>query len=166
MLTKVLKWTSIGTLLAAFLYAQIEALDQVQNDRKRAWEFYFKNVAGWAAEHSVRLPVVPSHCDQSYHMFYLLLPSEDDRQALIEHLKARLIYSVFHYVPLHLSQMGRRFGGKEGDCPVTEDVSERLLRLPFYNGFAEEEQMRVVSALQEFEAWSTPTDKIQRARGL
>lgn len=164
-------WVDVGSsylpsdLLAAFLCAQLEALEHVQNDRKRAWDFYFENLAAWAAEHSVRLPIVPSHCDQSYHMFYLLLPSADDRQLLMEHLKKRMIYSVFHYIPLHLSRMGREFGGKEGDCPITEDVSDRLLRLPFYNGFVEEQQMRVISALQEFKAWKTPTSQVQHATG-
>jgi dTDP-4-amino-4,6-dideoxygalactose transaminase len=83
-------------------------------------------------------------------MFYLLLPSLDERQSLIAHLNARQINSVFHYLPLHLSSMGRRFGGKEGDCPVTEDVSDRLLRLPFYNDLTEADQGRVVAAVKEF----------------
>jgi dTDP-4-amino-4,6-dideoxygalactose transaminase len=72
------------------------------------------------------------------------------RQALIDHLKGRGILSVFHYVPLHLSLMGQRFGGKAGDCPVTERVSERLLRLPFYNGITSEEQESVIRAVLAF----------------
>jgi dTDP-4-amino-4,6-dideoxygalactose transaminase len=83
-------------------------------------------------------------------MFYILLPSLEQRQALIGHLKARGILSVFHYLPLHISDMGRRFGGKEGDCPVTEDVSDRLLRLPLYNDLEEADQARVVDAIREF----------------
>jgi dTDP-4-amino-4,6-dideoxygalactose transaminase len=83
-------------------------------------------------------------------MFYLLLPSLESRQALIEHLKQHNILSVFHYLPLHLSEMGHRFGGKPGDCPVTEAVSDQLLRLPFYNDFTEEDQMRVIDALEAF----------------
>jgi dTDP-4-amino-4,6-dideoxygalactose transaminase len=84
-------------------------------------------------------------------MFYLLLPSLEQRQALIDHLKAHGILSVFHYLPLHLSDMGRKFGGKAGDCPVTEDISDRLLRLPFYNDLDETNQARVVEAIKEFE---------------
>jgi dTDP-4-amino-4,6-dideoxygalactose transaminase len=84
-------------------------------------------------------------------MFYLLLPSLEERQGLIAHLMARSILSVFHYLPLHLSEMGMQFGGKPGDCPVTEEVSDRLLRLPFYNDLDEADQARVVSAIQEFE---------------
>jgi dTDP-4-amino-4,6-dideoxygalactose transaminase len=164
-------WVDVGSsyvlsdLLAAFLLAQLEVADQIGSDRKRAWNLYYDHLAEWAEQHGVRLPVVPAHCEQSYHMFYLLLPSADDRQLLMEYLKGRRIHSVFHYVPLHLSQMGRQFGGKEGDCPVTEDVSERLLRLPFYNGFAEEQQMRVIAALQEFPAWKTYAGQIQHATG-
>jgi dTDP-4-amino-4,6-dideoxygalactose transaminase len=80
-------------------------------------------------------------------MFYLLMPSLEERHALIEHLQAHSILSVFHYLPLHLSDMGRQFGGKEGDCPVTEDISDRLLRLPFYNSLSEAEQSLVVEAI-------------------
>jgi dTDP-4-amino-4,6-dideoxygalactose transaminase len=84
-------------------------------------------------------------------MFYMLLPSYAQRQALIAHLKKCGILSVFHYLPLHLSDMGRHSGGQAGDCPVTEDVSERLLRLPFYNELTESEQAEVVKAIEEWE---------------
>jgi dTDP-4-amino-4,6-dideoxygalactose transaminase len=83
-------------------------------------------------------------------MFYILLPTLAQRQSLIEHLKANDILSVFHYLPLHLSDMGVKFGGKAGDCPVTEDVSDRLLRLPFYNSYTESEQCRVIESIK---AW-------------
>ena len=84
-------------------------------------------------------------------MFYLVMPSLEQRQGLIAHLKARGILSVFHYMPLHLSAMGQRFGGQPGDCPVTEDVSDCLVRLPFYNDMTEAEQARVVAAIIEFD---------------
>ena len=87
-------------------------------------------------------------------MFYLLMPSLETRQALINHLKARGILSVFHYLPLHLSPMGSRFGGRPGQCPVTERTSECLLRLPFYNDLTESEQAEVVAAIQQFDSWS------------
>ena len=83
-------------------------------------------------------------------MFYMLMPSLKARQALIAHLKAREILGVFHYLPLHLSEMGRRLGGKENDCPVTECVSDCVIRLPFYNELNEADQTRVVSALNDF----------------
>lgn len=151
-------WVDIGSsylpsdILAAFLYAQLEARDEIQTKRQRVWTYYYEHLRSWAEANQVRLPVVPAYCEQSYHMFYMLLPSLEIRQALIDHLKARKILSVFHYLPLHLSDVGRRFGGKEGDCPVTEDLSDRLLRLPFYNDLDEADQARVVEAIQEFES--------------
>ncbi|MGA9797442.1 MAG: dTDP-4-amino-4,6-dideoxygalactose transaminase [Terriglobales bacterium] len=151
-------WVDLGSsylpsdLLAAFLYAQLEARIQIQAKRKRVWEFYREHLADWAQETGARLPVVPAECEQPYHMFYLLLSSLEERQALIAHLKSQGILSVFHYLPLHLSEMGRRFGGRPGDCPLTEQISERLLRLPFYNDLTENDQARVVSAITGFRA--------------
>ena len=149
-------WVDVGSsylpsdLLAAFLYAQLEARGEIQERRRQLWERYQNELQGWGREQGVRLPIVPAGCEQSYHMFYLLLPSMGQRQDLIAHLKERGILSVFHYLPLHLSDVGRRFGGQLGDCPVTEDVSDRLLRLPFYNGLTDAEQQQVVSALFEW----------------
>ena len=149
-------WVDIGSsylpsdILAAFLYAQLEAREQVQAQRRRVWEHYSAHLQQWAEERGVRLPVVPTYCEQPYHLFYLLMPSLEHRQALIAHLKGQGILSVFHYLPLHLSEMGRKFDGNEGDCPVTEEVSDRLLRLPFYNELTEADQARVVAAVQEF----------------
>jgi dTDP-4-amino-4,6-dideoxygalactose transaminase len=149
-------WTDIGSsylpsdMLAAFLYAQLEVRDQIQAARCRIWNYYYEHLQEWAVDHGATLPIVPAHCEQPYHMFYLLMRSLDRRQALIEYLKAQDILSVFHYLPLHLSDMGRRFGGRSGDCPVTEDVSDRLLRLPFYNDLTEEAQAKVVAAIHHF----------------
>jgi dTDP-4-amino-4,6-dideoxygalactose transaminase len=83
-------------------------------------------------------------------MFYLLLPTLAVRQALIAHLEARRIMSVFHYLPLHLSTMGQRFGGRPGDCPVTEQVSDRLLRLPFHGHLTDADLERIVDAIRAF----------------
>ncbi len=152
-------WVDIGSswlpseLLAAYLYAQLEQRDDIQARRGRIWQYYWDHLQTWAIEHGVRLPVTPEGCEQPYHMFYLLLPSLDERQALIDHLKARGILSVFHYLPLHLSDMGRQFGGAPGDCPVTEDISDRLLRLPFYNDMTEADLADVVAGLWSFEGW-------------
>jgi dTDP-4-amino-4,6-dideoxygalactose transaminase len=150
-------WVDIGSsylpsdILAAFLYAQLEARDEIQAKRQHIWETYNIQLSDWASENGVQLPTVPPHCDQSYHMFYILLPTLDTRQALIDHLKARRILSVFHYLPLHLSDMGQQFGGQQGDCPVTEDISDRLLRLPFYNDMSESDQATVIEALTNFD---------------
>ncbi len=149
-------WVDVGSsylpsdLLAAFLRAQLEHRDQIQSARRKVWETYLRELSDWALENQVRLPVVPPECEQSYHMFYLIMPSLASRQALISHLGRRGILAVFHYLPLHLSIMGRKFGGREGDCPITEDVSDRLLRLPFFNDLTEEDQAEVISVVCAF----------------
>ena len=149
-------WVDVGSsyvpsdILAAYLYAQLEARERIQAARRRLWEYYHRHLRDWAGKRNVVLPRVPAHCEQAYHMYYLLLSSLEQRQALIAHLRERGIMGVFHYQPLHLSEMGRRLGGKEGDCPVTEVVSDRLLRLPFYNELTEADQARVVGAVAEF----------------
>ena len=149
-------WVDIGSsylpsdMLAAYLLAQLEVHERIQAKRRQIWEYYHQHLQSWANEQGVRFPVVPAHCEQAYHMFYLLMPSLEQRQALIEHLKTQDIISVFHYLPLHLSRMGKKFGGREGDCPVTEDVSDRLLRLPFYNDLSEADLARVVTAICKF----------------
>ena len=149
-------WVDVGSsylmsdILAAFLYGQLECAEAIQTKRQRVWEYYHKNLAAWAGKQGVRTPYVPAECEQTYHMYYLLLPSLETRQALIRHLKQQGILSVFHYLPLHLSEMGRKYGGKAGDCPVTENLSDRLLRLPFYNELTESDQAVVVEALRAF----------------
>jgi dTDP-4-amino-4,6-dideoxygalactose transaminase len=148
-------WCDVGSsylpsdILAAFLFAQLEQRDTIQATRRRIWERYRAGLSAWAVEHGVTLPFIPEHCEQAYHMFYLLLPSLAQRQALMAHLRERGILAVFHYLPLHLSSMGRGFGGNPGDCPVTEDVSDRLLRLPFYNTLSEPDQDAVIEAILE-----------------
>jgi dTDP-4-amino-4,6-dideoxygalactose transaminase len=84
-------------------------------------------------------------------MFYVLMPTPQSRDRLMSDLREKGILCVFHYLPLHLSAMGREFGGKEGMCPVTEDISERLLRLPFYNTLSESDQQRVIDAIRSAE---------------
>lgn len=149
-------WVNLGSsylpseILAAHLLAQLEKRDEIQSARKKIWETYYKELADWAEENHVQMPFVPAHCEQTYHMFYMLFPSLEARTAAIAHLKARGIQAVFHYLPLHLSPMGEKFGGKVGDCPVTEQISDQLLRLPFYTNMTDEEQKTVISALKEF----------------
>ena len=145
-------WVDVGSsflpsdMLAAFLLAQLEERDRIQARRKQIWQTYYEQLADWAARHEVGLPTIPAHCEQSYHMFYLLMPSLEARQELMDRLRRAGILSVFHYLPLHLSPMGRKFGGQQGDCPVTEAISDRLLRLPMYFSLADHEQ-RVINEL-------------------
>lgn len=146
-------WVDVGSsylpsdILAAFLFAQMEARERIQAKRRRIWKRYDETLQSWAERCGVKTPTVPAHCDQPYHMYYLVIPSLEKRTALISYLNEHNINSVFHYQPLHLSEMGRQFGGEIGDCPVTESVSDRLVRLPFYNDLTEEEQSRVIDRI-------------------
>ena len=149
-------WIDFGSsyipsdILAAFLLAQLEARGRIQAARKTIWEFYFHNLRQWAGENQTRLPCVPPDREQAYHLFYLILPSPETRQRLIDHLRQRGIHSVFHYLPLHLSPMGKKLSGNDRACPVTEEISDRLLRLPFYNDISVRELARVTEAITDF----------------
>jgi dTDP-4-amino-4,6-dideoxygalactose transaminase len=150
-------WVDLGSsyvlsdLQAAFLNAQLEARETVQAARSRIWQAYADGLQDWSEQSGVRLPVIPDHCQQAFHMFYILLPSLDVRTRLTEHLRRAGILSVFHYSPLNLSAMGKRYGGRPGQCPVAEDVSDRLLRLPFYTGLSTAEQADVIAEILAFD---------------
>jgi dTDP-4-amino-4,6-dideoxygalactose transaminase len=150
-------WMDIGSsylpseILAAFLFAQLEQREKIQSHREQVWEIYYAGLKDWASAHDVQLPYVPEHCEQPYHMFYMLMPDLDLRQRLISFLQERGIISVFHYLPLHLSEMGSKFGGRQGDCPVTERVSDQLIRLPFHNALTGSDVELVIENIREFE---------------
>ena len=140
----------MSDVLAAFLYGQLEVWQEIQSRRREIWTTYQKGLESWANQAGVPLPIIPEHCEQAYHMFYLLMPSLDARTHFIAHLKARGISAVFHYLPLHLSTYAQRWGGKQGDCPVTEGISDRLVRLPFFNSMSEEQQEIVVQSILSY----------------
>lgn len=152
-------WVDIGSsylpsdMLGAFLHGQLEEREMIQDKRQAIWQRYQDNLEDWAEEHHVQLPTIPDYVEQAYHMFYMLLPSYDVRTRLIDYLKSKGIKSVFHYLPLNTSDMGKHYGGQVGDCPVTEDISDRLVRLPFYIDLGDDEQMSVIQALYEFTDW-------------
>jgi dTDP-4-amino-4,6-dideoxygalactose transaminase len=147
-------WCDIGSshalsdLLAAFLYAQIGQMDQIQDVRRRIFDAYRERLQPLQDAGKLRMPVIPDHCRSNYHMFYVLLSDERTRDKVIDGLREEGILAVFHYVPLHTSPMGRRFGCREGDLPVTEDLSVRLLRLPFYNSLSESDIELVTSRIR------------------
>jgi dTDP-4-amino-4,6-dideoxygalactose transaminase len=149
-------WVDIGSsflpsdLLAAFLFAQLEKYQDIYRARQRIWRTYAEGLSEWARDSGVSIPHIPACVEQSYHMFYLVMPSTEARSRLIEHLKAHGILAVFHYVPLHLSEMGLRFGGRPGAHPITETVSSRLVRLPFYNDLSCDEQAEVIETVRAF----------------
>lgn len=146
-------WVDVGSsylpseILAAVLCAQLENVKEIQQRRGEIWNRYQTELNGWAEENGVRLPLVPAHCEQPYHMFYMLLPSLERRSHFISKLKEKGILTVFHYLPLNTSDMGIKFGAKAGDCPVTEDVSDRLVRLPLFYNMTDDEQSRVIQEI-------------------
>lgn len=149
-------WVDVGSsylpsdALAALLLAQLEAREAIQARRRAVWDRYARDLADWADANRVGLPHVPAHCDHPAHLFYLLVPTLDDRQRLLAHLKAAGVTATFHYVPLHLSEMGRRFGGRPGLCPVAEAAADRLVRLPLFFDLSDADQGRVVDAVKGF----------------
>ncbi len=150
-------WIDIGSsylpseLLASMLCAQLEDRQRVQDRRRCLWLRYATQLGQWARDHHITLPTVPSSSMQSYHMFYMLLPSSEWRDRLVAHLKARGILAVSHYLPLNASKVGLRLGGREGDCPVAERVASVLLRLPFFTDMSEEEQSSVIDSVLDFD---------------
>lgn len=155
-------WVDIGSsylpsdMLAAFLYAQLEHMDEITSKRKAVYENYLSALAPLEAEGLLRLPRIPAHCEPNYHMFYVLVQDQDTRSRLIDSLKQRGILSVFHYIPLHTSPLGASLGYREGMFPVTEDLSERLLRLPFFYELTAQEIALVVEGIYAFFSVSNP----------
>lgn len=150
-------WVDLGSsyvisdVLAALLAAQLSEMERVQARRLRIWNRYAAELASWARTNGVSLPVVPEGCEHPGHLFYLLLPTPLLQAAFIQTLRDQKIRSVFHYQPLHLSTMGRLHGGQEGDCPVTEDLAGRLVRLPLFFDLDEAQQDRVIRTVLGFE---------------
>ncbi|MDB4973969.1 MAG: DegT/DnrJ/EryC1/StrS aminotransferase [Myxococcaceae bacterium] len=151
-------WVDLGSsfglsdLLAAVLFGQLEQRRHIMRARKRLFDWYHDCLVSVAANAGYGLQTVPAHCGSAYHMFSLVMPSLDARDALITFLKERGILAVFHYVPLHMSDMGRHFGFEPGQFPVTEDIAARLVRLPFYTTMTDREADEVVRAVREFAA--------------
>jgi len=139
-----------GEVIAAFLCAQMEEAAAITARRRSVWESYHKAFAGLEARERVRRPIIPAHCEHNAHMYYLLLDSRDSRADLIAALKAEGVHSVFHYVPLHSSPAGRKYARPFGTLLNTEDLSERLLRLPLWPGLTEVE--RIAGVVERFYA--------------
>jgi dTDP-4-amino-4,6-dideoxygalactose transaminase len=136
----------MSDVLAAYLVGQLEQAGSIQARRRAVWEGYAAALAGDAERLGVRLPVVPEGADPAWHLFHVLLPDAAMRQPVMAELKEQGISTTFHYVPLHDSDGGRRFARRPTECPVTIDVSTRLVRLPFYNTLAPAEVERVAEA--------------------
>lgn len=149
-------WVDVGSshvpseLVCAFLYAQLEVMEQITEQRRRVCDFYDRSLLPLAREGLLRLPLTPDHCRSNHHIYYVLLPDVATRDAAAAYLNRNGVAAASHYVPLHTSPMGRRYGYREGELPVTEELSGRILRLPVYPGLAEDEQAFVVDQLSTF----------------
>ena len=149
-------WVDIGSsylpseVLSAFLYAQLENVDAITNRRKAIYEYYYKNLKPLEQQGLLQVPHIPPHCDTNFHIFYILVKDEKTRDELMFHLSEDGIKAVFHYLPLHLSPVGRTMGYSDNQLPVTESTSARLLRLPFYYDLKTDEQKAVVGCISDF----------------
>jgi dTDP-4-amino-4,6-dideoxygalactose transaminase len=139
-----------GEIACAFLLAQLEAMDAITEARRQVDALYRDRLAVLEEEGLARLPHVPAGCAPNYHNFFLILPDPEARDALMDDLRRRGIASAFHYIPLHSSPMGRRLGYRAEDLPLTEDLSRRLLRLPFHTAMDEEAVDEVAGAVLEY----------------
>jgi len=149
-------WRDIGSsylmadLQAAYLWAQLEAADRINQQRLRLWQRYYDALQPLAAQGRIQLPSLPVDCEHNAHMFYIKLRDSDDRQALISWMKEAEILTVFHYIPLHSSPAGQRFGRFHGEERFTTAESERLLRLPLFYNLTDNNQNTVISSLLSF----------------
>lgn len=136
-----------GELIAAFLWAQLEEADRITQDRLGSWQRYHELLEPLESRGIIRRPIVPEDCQPNAHMYYVLLAEQIDRQVVLDEFKRNDISSVFHYVPLHSSPAGQRYGRRHGDLSVTNRQSERLIRLPLWVGMTNSQQDRVVDVL-------------------
>jgi len=149
-------WVDVGSsyppsdMLAAFLYAQLEQMEQILSRREEIFKRYYEALKPLSDAGLVRLPVISDGCRCNNHMFYILLDDERTRDSLMKYLQSRGILAIFHYQPLHLSKVGRSIGYSDGDLPMTEAISGRILRLPFYYELTASEQDEVVDRIVEF----------------
>ena len=149
-------WVDLGSswvisdILAAILMSQLERSDEIQKKRRHAFDFYERELSSWATNLGFRRPVVPEYCQHSSHMYFLRLHGIDQRDRFIDHLKNLGISAVFHYQPLHLSYVGKSLGGKAGQCPVSEEAGDCLVRLPLFSLLNESQLERVASAVTSF----------------
>ncbi|GII03251.1 dTDP-4-amino-4,6-dideoxy-D-glucose transaminase [Planobispora takensis] len=152
------RWVDIGSsylpsdVLAAQLTAQLEAFGAIQSRRQAVWSAYHEGLADWATAGEVSQPVIPDGCVHPAHLYYLLLPDLDNRQALIAHLAARGVQATFHYQPLHAAPAGERYGRAAAEgCPVTERIADRLVRLPLFADLDAADAARVIDAVRSYE---------------
>ena len=149
-------WVDIGDsylpseLNAAYLWGQLQAVDVIEQDRMRSWNMYYESLKPLADQHHIELPNIPSECEHNAHMFYIKAKNLEERTRLIEYLKKNEVLSVFHYIPLHSSPAGSKFGRFYGEDVYTTKESERLVRLPLYYGLIAADCNKVIRSINDF----------------
>lgn len=149
-------WVEVGSswvlsdLLAAYLVAQLEAFTTIQSRRMLIWTAYHEGLRGWAETAGIRVPHVPVEASHPAHMYFLRLPSREERDRFIAHMRSRNIMSVFHYQDLCSSPVGLQLGGRAGQCPVSENAARTLVRLPLFQSMTDDEVTRVLEACWSF----------------
>ena len=149
-------WVDIGSswvmsdLLAAILWGQLQRADQTNAQRVAIWSRYDRELRDWAERHGVLTPFIPNGCEHVGHVYHLRFHEAEQRTRFIAHMRDEEISCVFHYQPLHASQVGQRFGGFHGQCPVAEHAGDCLVRLPLYNNLTESDQTRVIETTINF----------------
>ena len=150
------EWVEIGSsyvpseLVSAFLYGQLEEMQHISDRRRDVFNFYFEELEELEDRGLLRRPFVPEHCRTNYHLFYVVLPTEETRDALGQFLARHGVQAISHFEPLHSSPMGKRLGLDDQDLPVTESVAPRLLRLPLFYDITPDEQASVVNKIRGF----------------
>jgi dTDP-4-amino-4,6-dideoxygalactose transaminase len=137
-----------GEIIAAFLYAQLEEAEAITAARIKSWEYYHGLLEELEHAGLLRRPIVPKHCQHNGHMYYVLLAPGIDRQKVLAALNEHRVNAVFHYVPLHSSPAGQRYGRVHGELRQTERQSERLIRLPLWKDITTEQQEHVAQTLR------------------
>ena len=149
-------WVDIGSswvmsdLLAAILYGQLQRADDINARRLQIWNRYHTELSAWVQQHGVTTPFVPEGCEHVGHVYHLRFGNLAQRTKFISALKDQQISAVFHYQALNVSPVGQHFGGYIGQCPVAEHASDCLVRLPLFNSMTDDQQSRVIEAVQQF----------------
>ncbi|WP_347244922.1 dTDP-4-amino-4,6-dideoxygalactose transaminase [Thermogutta sp.] len=149
-------WVDVGSsyvmaeILAAFLWGQLECLDSITTRRREIYEYYWTSLHPLAEAGLLRVPHIPPECQSNYHLFYILTRTAEERDEMLRHLRDNGVLAIFHYVPLHSSPMGRRWGYRSEDLPLTEDLASRLIRLPMYYELSSEQQEYVAHLVRTF----------------
>ena len=149
-------WVNYGSsylpsdMNAAYLYAQIEKKDEIQNSRLAIWNKYYEVFQDLEKAGKIRLPIIPQDCVHNAHMFYFITRSLDERSKFIKYMKDNDVLCVFHYIPLHSAPAGIKFGRFDGKDEITTEYSERLVRLPLYYGLTQEDHQKVIDLILNF----------------